>query len=44
MDIILATESRFAGSNPAGSMDFFRRKTLEYDFLRKESKAAGPVS
>ena len=34
----------FAGSNPTGSMDFLERKNPEYDFLRKGSKAVGPVS
>ena len=35
----------FAGSIPAGVDGFFsERKNPEYDFLRKGSKAAGPVS
>ena len=37
-------DPRLAGSNPAGSMDFSERKNPEYDFLRKGSKAVGPVS
>ena len=37
-------DSRFAGSNPAGVDGFSERKNPEYDFLRKGSKAVGPVS
>ena len=37
-------EPRFAGSNPAGFDGFFsKHKNPEYDFLRKGSKAVGPV-
>ena len=38
-------DPRFAGSNLAGVDGFFsERKNPEYDFLRKGSKAVGPVS
>ena len=38
-------DPRFAGSIPAGIDRFFsERKNPEYDFLRKGSKAVGPVS
>ena len=38
-------DPRFAGSNTAGVDGFFsERKDPVYDFLRKESKAVGPVS
>ena len=38
-------EPRFAGTNPAGVDRFFSKCTNpEYDFLRKGSKAVGPVS
>ena len=38
-------ESRFAGSNPAEVDEFFfsERKNPKFDFLRKGSKAVGPV-
>ena len=44
--IILATGSEFAGSNSAGVDVFFfsERKNPEYEFIRKGSKAVGPVS
>ena len=37
-------DPRFAGSIPAGLDEFSERKNPEYDFLRKGSKAVGPVS
>ena len=38
-------KSRYTGSNPAGVDRFFSEcKNPEYDFLRKGSKALGPVS
>ena len=38
-------DPKFTGSNPAGVDGFFSdRKNPDYDFLRKESKAVGPVS
>ena len=38
-------DPRFAGSNPAGIVEFFQSvKILEYDFLRKGSQAVGPMS
>ena len=45
--IILATGSEVQGfklQTRPGSMDFSERKNPEYDFLRKGSKAMGPVS
>ena len=35
---------RFAGSNPAVVDGFFRAQNTECNFLRKGSKAVGPVS
>ena len=37
-------DPRFPGSNPAGVDGFSERKNAESDFLRKGSKAVGPVS
>ena len=38
-------DPKFAGSNPAGVDGFFsERKNPEYDFLRKGTKAVGPMS
>ena len=37
-------DPRLAGLNPAGVDGFSERKNPEYDFLRKGSKAEGPVS
>ena len=45
MVIILASESEVRGFVPGrGQWIFSERKNLEYDFLREESKAVGPVS
>ena len=45
MVIILASGSEVRGSIPAGVDGFFSEsKNPEYDFLRKGSKAVGPVS
>ena len=42
--IIRASGSKVRGLDPGqGSMDFSERKNPEYDFLRKGSKAVGPV-
>ena len=41
--IILATGSEVRGFKPGRGI-FSERKNPEYDFLRKESKAMGPVS
>jgi hypothetical protein len=35
---------KFAGSNPAEAVGFFGRKTPQYGFLRKGSKAVCPMS
>ena len=41
----LPVDLGFAGSNPAGSVDFFSvRKNPEYDFLQKGSKDMDTVS
>jgi hypothetical protein len=38
-------EPNFAGSNPAEAVGFFRaKKSPQYAFLRKGSKAVGPMS
>ena len=43
--IILASGSEVRGFDPGrGRWIFSERKNLEYDFLRKGSKAVGPVS
>ena len=45
MVIILASGSEVRGFDPGrGRWIFSERKNPEYDFLRKESKAVGPVS
>ena len=45
MVIILATGSAVRGFKPGrGRWMFSERKNLEHDFLRKGSKAMGPVS
>jgi hypothetical protein len=35
---------KFASSNPAEAVGFLRRKNPQHAFLRKESKAVGPMS
>ena len=43
--IMLASGSEVRGFEPGrGRLIFSERKNLEYDFLRKGSKAMGPVS
>ena len=43
--VILATGSEVRGFKPGqGRLNFSERKNPEYDFLRKGSKAVGPVS
>ena len=45
MVIILASGSEVCGFDPVrGQWIFSERKNPEYEFLRKESKAVGPVS
>ena len=35
---------KFAGSNPAEAVGFLGRKNLQHAFLRRGSKAVGPMS
>jgi hypothetical protein len=35
---------QFAGSNPAEAVGFFRAKNSQHAFLRRGSKAGGPMS
>ena len=35
---------KFAGSHPAEAVGFLGRKNLQYAFLRRGSKAVGPMS
>ena len=35
---------KFAGSNPAEAVGFFRAKIPQHSFLRRGSKAVGPIS
>ena len=34
---------KFAGSNPAEAVEFFREKNPQHAFLRRGSKAVGPM-
>jgi len=36
--------SKFAGSNPAEAVGFLGRKNPQHTFLRRGSKAVGPIS
>ena len=41
---VLALEPKFAGSNPAEAVGFLGRKNPQHAFLRRGSKAVGPMS
>ena len=41
---VLAFSTLFAGSNPVEAVGFLGRKNPQYAFLRRGSKAVGPMS
>ena len=41
---VLALVPKFAGSNPAKAVGFLGRKNPQHAFLRRGSKAVGPMS